>query len=398
MEQLSSPQNTLDNFIISLGKRSFNISRIRLYQLTFFFLFISTFVLTRAYDLNGMPAFVDEVTHIARANRMMNTGPIISATDIGKMLHPLLLSIFFRIFSVDQLWLARAFSIFMSLLGAVGCFWLGNSISKDWWVGALACLIYSFSPFTFFHDRTALADSLLTMFGIYTLIFSIRMIRSARYGDAIITGIVVGLATLTKLYGAIFAFLPILAWIVLEKKINIRRMWRLGSVAYLAALVTVIPHFLVLGSLLDYMRGKTVKPWEPVSMPNVWSSNVGIGFSWLTGYLTPAILILAALGLVLAIRQRNRFALLVGLASGLGVLLFVLVAQRWFPRYLLIAMPGFYLLAAFAMIGVTDWIVARVNAAKPAGAWMADWIRAGVLVVLFLMAVVQSILFDYRLM
>ncbi|MBI1882396.1 MAG: glycosyltransferase family 39 protein [Chloroflexi bacterium] len=397
MAQLGSPHKTLDNFIIPLGEHSLNVARVQLYQWVFWLLFIPVFIVGRAYNLNGMPIFVDEGTHIVWANRIMNTGQIMGFTDAGKTVHPLILAVLFSIFSFDQLWVARAFSVFTGLLAALGCYWLGKSLNNDWRVGMLTCLIYSLSPFTLFHDRIALADSLLTVLGIYTLIFSIKTVRSRQYKPAIVLGVLMGLATLTKLYGVVFIALPILTWLVLEKGSQLQRLWRVGGLAYLTALIVVSPQFLVAGALIDYMRGKTVKPWQPISMAELWQMNVNLSFTWLSAYLTPLILVLAFLGLLLAIRRKNPVELLVALVTVLGVLFFVLVSQRWYPRYLLIIVPGFYLLAASAIVNVSDGAASWVKRTKPADVLLVKWAGLAVPTLLFVIAAIQPLLFDYRM-
>lgn len=398
MGRLSISHVSVNELVISLGEQTIRIPRIKLYQGIFWLLFFVFFVSLRAYNLVELPVFVDEATHIGRANRMMDTGPIISPTDIGKMFHPLLLSILFRITFLDQLWVARAFSIFVSLLAAVGCYWLAQTLSNDWRIGVLASLIYSFSPFTFFHDRTALADSLLTCLGIFTLLFSVRLVRSGRYTDAVAVGVLMGLATLTKLYGCLFIFFPIAAWLVLEKKVFFQRLWRVGVVVYLSALVTVSPHFFVVGSLITYMRGKTVKPWEPVSMLEIWQTNLSLISTWLTTYLTPLVIFLALAGFLVVIVRRDRPGIFIGLITLFQILTFIFIARRWFPRYILILTPGFYILAAWAIAAATDWLITRVKSVSSTNKQLVTWLQFATPIILFALFTVQPLLIDYRML
>jgi len=84
---------------------------------------------------------------------------------------------------------------------------LREEIVKNANMALVASLFYAISPFAMFFDRLALADSMLSMFGIWTFIFSLLAIRFLRLDMAMIAGFMLGGAFLTKSPALYFALL-----------------------------------------------------------------------------------------------------------------------------------------------------------------------------------------------
>jgi hypothetical protein len=87
-----------------------------------------------------------------------------------------------------------------------------------------------------------------------------------------------------------------------------------------------------------------------------------------------------------------------GLITVFEILAFVLIARRWFPRYILIVAPGFYILAAWALVAITDWLIIRFKTVNPANKQLVSWLQIVTPIVLFTIITIQPILFDYKIL
>src|SRR5688572_14422520 len=97
---------------------------------------------------------------------------------------------------------------FGTLVGISALTWY---ISKSKKTTIVAAILYILTPFTLFFDRMALADSLLSMFGIWSLLLGVLLVNHRRLDLAILLGFAVGGAVLTKSPGWYFLLLqPVL--------------------------------------------------------------------------------------------------------------------------------------------------------------------------------------------
>src|SRR4030042_902826 len=78
----------------------------------------------------------------------------------------------------------------------------------------LASFIYAIVPFSVFFDRMALVDSMLSMFGIWTLIFGILTAKTLRLYFAMLAGFSLGGALLTKSPALFFVLLLPFCWLM----------------------------------------------------------------------------------------------------------------------------------------------------------------------------------------
>lgn len=96
---------------------------------------------------------------------------------------------------------------------------------------------------------------------------------------------------------------------------------------------------------------------DPVALCNQVLANLAMAGSWLWGLLTPSIAMLAVVSVAwLLVRERRRNGLFVVALLGITILPYVVIAQTWYPRYLLaavipvvLAVSGFLARAAAAV-------------------------------------------------
>ncbi|MEI8067702.1 MAG: glycosyltransferase family 39 protein [Candidatus Shapirobacteria bacterium] len=107
-----------------------------------------------------------------------------------------------------------------------------NSFSKNFYPSILTSLIYCLIPFSFFFDRMATADNLLSFFGLLALIFAFLLAKYPRLDLALILGFVLGLSWLTKSPAIYFVVLSIFTFIIL----NIRKL----KLVYLPVISSIV--------------------------------------------------------------------------------------------------------------------------------------------------------------
>ncbi|MBI2066233.1 glycosyltransferase family 39 protein, partial [Candidatus Woesebacteria bacterium] len=165
----------------------------------------------RLYNLNLIPVFVDEAIYIRWA-QVMKAEPTLRFLPLSDGKQPLFMWLvipFFFFFS-NPLLAGRLVSVTAGAATLVGIFLLTYALFKSKKVAILAALIYAISPFSFFFDRMALVDSLLSSFGVWTLFFALVAARYLRLDFAMLSGFALGGGLLTK--SIFYALLLPLTW------------------------------------------------------------------------------------------------------------------------------------------------------------------------------------------
>lgn len=175
------------------------------------------FLISRIYNLESLPVFGDEAIYIrwAQIIKSVDTLRFIPQTDGKQPLFMWLNAITLRFIS-DPLISGRLISVFSGLGILITLFLISHSF--------LPSLIYLFLPFTFFFDRLATADTLLSFFGIFSLYLSLKLAKYPRFDLAMILGVILGLAWLTKSPAIYFIVLSILTFIVYNLK-NLKKLY-----------------------------------------------------------------------------------------------------------------------------------------------------------------------------
>ena len=185
-----------------------------------FFLFIlilGFYFFSRFQNLTSIPVFGDEAIYIRWAQIIQSeeTLRFIPQTDGKQPLFMWINAATLKVIS-DPLVSGRIISVFagfgliLFLFFTTAVFlnyedkeknifkFIKNSIDKNFYRSIFSSLIYCLIPFTFFFDRMALADTLLSFFGLLALFFSFLLAKYPRLDLSLILGFVLGLSWLTK--------------------------------------------------------------------------------------------------------------------------------------------------------------------------------------------------------
>ncbi|OGM13470.1 hypothetical protein A3A76_03920 [Candidatus Woesebacteria bacterium RIFCSPLOWO2_01_FULL_39_23] len=167
--------------------------------------------------LYNQPVFGDEAIYIRWA-QVAKAEPSLRFISLSDGKQPLFIwSIipFLKLFG-DPLIAGRLVSVFSGVMSLTGVIILSYILFNSLNISLFAGLIYAVMPFAVFFDSMALADALLSMFGIWTLIFGLLSVKYKRLDYAMLAGFALGGALLTKSPGLYFALLLPSALVFLE--------------------------------------------------------------------------------------------------------------------------------------------------------------------------------------
>jgi len=308
---------------------------------------------SRLFHLMILPIFVDESVHLSWAIRMAETHQLAGITQAGKFLPIWIMSLLVRL-AGDLLWTERLLSVGIGVFGLAGCYLLGRRLFGRP-AGLIAAGLYLITPFIFFYDRMALVDGLLTALAIYVALLSFELVRSKRVRHGIGLGLVLALAISTKLNGATLCLLPLLVVGAYLFKPAVAPPWKGLALAYAIALLGFAPlaaDAWLLGSLSSLVHFDEIRRRgmgrSSLVVWQVWLANAGLALQYLVRYVTPTLFLAAGAGGVLAVLRRRRDEIVLLGMAGVVTAPFVLTGnpERWYPRYLLPAVPFVVLVVA----------------------------------------------------
>lgn len=325
---------------------------------------------------------MDESVHIVWSQRLLSEGALRQALADGKLLQILAIALPVRLIG-DPLLAARLVSV---LAGAVGMWAVSRASARLFGerAGLAAGVAYLICPFTLFYDRLALADVFGASFAALCLLALAHAMEGKR-GTAL--GFSMAGTVLSKVTGLFVLAWPAWALVVAAPPRWRRDRARALALAYVVALAFAVPMAWYFYTHTAQLEGKAAAASGLGARWSLLEHNVGVGARWLWTYWTPSLAVLGLTGVIVgAFRHRRAVALLAG-ATLIPVVTIGLVAQAWFPRYVLPATIPFLMLVAYALGQAQEWLELR---------WRA-WPRHGWLVLLLLVAF-PTLAFDRALL
>ncbi len=302
---------------------------------------VAFFAILRLSNLNVIPVFVDEAIYV-RWSQVMRAESTLRFLPLSDGKQPLFmwLTIPALKYISDPLIAGRIISVVAGVFSLAGIGILGYLLFDSFLVGAFSSLLYSILPFAVFFDRMALADSLLSTFGIWTIIFAIKFARSARLDQAMILGFILGGGLITKSPGLIFYLWVILAIIFFGKHSRASFWSYLKGFAAVVIISQMIYSVLRLGpgfSMIGARNLDYVFSWgEVLSHPlNPFVANFKNTIYWIWLLFTPPV-ILASL-ITLIHHKSKRTLLFLILISHLPLVAQAAIAKVYTTRYILYA-------------------------------------------------------------
>jgi len=339
---------------------SFNLKRFKNEWGTSLLFGIVIFVVAitlRTYNVLSIPIFADEAIYVRWAQVMQSESTLrfLPLSDGKQPLFMWSVIPFLKVFS-DPLIAGRTVSIITGLASLIGIFTLAQILFKNKRVSIIASLLYAVSPFSVFFDRMALVDSMLTMFGIWALVFGILTSKTLRLDFAMLTGFALGGAWLTKSPAIFFLLmLPVTAllseWSFKRKDrvIYTAKLFSLWLVSWFIAFVAynvqrLGPNF----HMLSLRNKDYVFPlshiWEnPIDPLKFHIVEVA---QWLWVLLPGTVLVAAVFGIIFGWKNYRRELLLLAIWSLFPLFIQSVYAKVFTARYILFAIPPIILLGA----------------------------------------------------
>ncbi len=179
---------------------------------------IIVFLFLRFQNIQSIPVFGDEAIYL-RWSQLIKNVETLRFVPVSDGKEPLFMWITAAVmkFVKDPLLAGRAVSIF-SGVGVLFSIYVLSLLFINPTVAIIASSIYILSPFAFFFDRLALADTLLSFFGLTSVILAIALAKYPRLDLSLLLGFSLGLAWLTKSPAIYFIVLIFITYILVNYK------------------------------------------------------------------------------------------------------------------------------------------------------------------------------------
>lgn len=329
------------------------------------------YVGTRVYHLAALPPHIDEVFHVYRAWDVWGGDPLYFI-NTTKLLNVWLIAAFYPF--AAPYWVARMVSVLSGLV-TLACVYKLARMLHSRAAGLLGVCLYVALPLTFWHDRIAISDPVAAATGALVTLGGAMLARRADWRYAVLVGLSLAAALLSKLTMLLVWPVPALAWVLLRRDWHAallrqkgpapligQGLVRLGG-AYGVGLALVAP-VIVYSYLFSDLGARQVanRTQLDASMPVRFADNAVQLFGNVRAYVGILILLWLVTALVVALvwHKRNRTLFLLG-AAALPIGVLMAVGTRNDTRYYLVGVPP--LLAVMGIGGALGW--ARLRRAFP---------------------------------
>jgi len=324
-----------------------------------FVVLLAAFAL-RAYNLNYLPIFGDEAIYIrwAQVMRAEATLRFLPLSDGKQPLFMWVVIPFLKLFS-DPAFAGRFVSVLSGLATTAGIFATTYLVFKSKKAAVFSAAIYALSPFGVFFDRLAMADAMLSSFGIWTLFFSVLFVKTLRLDAAMITGFALGGALLTKSPALFYAILLPSTWLLSSfprKKdkfiLHLIKLILLTSVAVIVGygmynILRLGPNFHMIGLRNQDYVFPISHIWENPKDPFIFHVKEIGQWLWMLGPSVVSVLILA--GTFLNLKKKPKETLLLLAWAGVPLFAGAMYAKVFTARYILFSLPYLIVLAGLAL-------------------------------------------------
>lgn len=314
-------------------------------------------VFLRVYKLGYLPVFADEAIYV-RWSQVMKVEPTLRFLPLSDGKQPLFMwmTIPFITFIKDPLIAGRLVSVFSGIGTLFGVFAITYFLFKSKKALLLSGFIYAISPYSVFFDRMALVDSMLTMFGVWTLFFSLLVVKTLRIDTAMVAGFTLGAALLTKSPALFFIILiPFTAFFSDWPESSRKKIFYFAKLLSLWMIIIVIGYviysILRLGPNYHLIASRNQDYVYPIShllqrpldpfMPHIIKA---VNWFWL---MSPGpLMIIGLFSIILGIKKRSKKVIFLSIWLLLPILVQAEFAKAFTTRYTLFSFPSLVILAS----------------------------------------------------
>jgi len=325
-------------------------------------LLVLLYLISRLLNLTIIPVFADEAIYIRWA-QVMRAEPSLRFLPLSVGSPPFFMWMmmpFLKMFA-DPLFAGRLLSVFCGFGSLIGLFFVSFLIFKDKRLSLFSTMFYAIVPYFVFSERLALIDSMLSLQGIWLVVFALLLVKKPRLDLSIIAGVIFGISLMTKSF-SIFFLIPLFSifllkkWNLKDKKATIVDFLKtfFGLILILIIgfgiynfILRLGPNFSLITSRNDigiYSFQEVIKhPLDPL-IPHLKDL-----LDWLPNLITPIIFGLSLLGFIIGIKKKRAATFFLILCSFGPILVESFISKVFTPRYLLFAIWPFIIMAAYSL-------------------------------------------------
>lgn len=334
----------------------------KIWIIIFSLLAFALFFFLRLSKLNNIPVFVDEAIYVRWSQVMKAESSLrfLPQTDGKQPLFMWSTIPFFKI-SSDPLVAGRLVSVATGFGSLLGIAFLTYLLFGDLLIASLSMLVYSILPFAVFFDRMALADSMLAMFGIWSIGLSILFAKTHKLEHAMFLGFAIGGGLLTKSPAIFFyVWLAISTLFFFRTKGNKKRS--LGNLLLGIFAVVVISQMMYsilrLGPAFNMIGARNqdyLFTWKEVlGHPlNPFIGNFKTTLNWLWLLFSPTLILSFIFGLIP--KKTRMTSLFLILVSFIPLIAQASIAKVYTSRYILFAILPLVPIIGFGL----NWLITR---------------------------------------
>ena len=328
-------------------------------------------LILRLWKLTSLPVFADEAIYVrwAQIMRAEETLRFLPLSDGKQPLFMWIVIPFLKLFS-DPLFAGRLVSVFCGAISVVGIYLSSEILFKSKKVALISALLASFSPFLVFFDRMALVDSMLTMFAVWTFYFAVLNVQRLQLDLAMIMGMTLGGALLTKSPGLFFAILLPFTAVLLKWPKEAKERLKIFAKFVLLTCVSLaigygLYNILRLGTNFHLLSSRNldyVYPYSHVLVsplsPLLTYLKISLEYYWL---LAPAaILGLFIVGLIVSLKRYWKQSLLILVWFSFPLFAICEFGKVFTARYILFSLPFIILISGAAFLTKKSLVIRGV--------------------------------------
>ncbi len=312
------------------------------------------YLLLRLPGLTSLPISSEEATfiHFSQIISSEINELFISQADGRQPLFSWLVILPLQFFD-DPLFAGRIISIVAGLASTIGIFIVGCQLWR-FSVGFVASLTYLFCPYTFFFDRLALPDSLVSAFGIALFWTTVKIVEKEKILEKRfwVIGIIYGLAVMTQTNALFLGVIPIsffLAWKTFHNPGFWKSLRTSGALVMIFILTTLMLGPDAVSGRINFFHDPDIylKPGTLFLFPlDIWFHNLSLVWDLYLGFLLLPFIIILIVGLFYLFTKKDKYEIVLwtwGLLPPLAISLF---SQKISSSYFVTFIPPLILIGS----------------------------------------------------
>ncbi len=324
-----------------------------------FILLVTVLSLTRLVNILKLPIFTDEAIYMRWAQIALHDASwrFISLTD-GKQPLFIWFTALTMKFLHNPLLSGRLVSYLSGLVGMTGLLFLGWELFKKKSIGFISALLYIISPFFLWYDKMALMDSLLSAFYVWSIYFTILLVRYLRLDLALILGLTTGGAILTKTSGFFSLYLLPMAIFLLPKKKPLINLFKFSVLSIVTIIFAVMLYNILRLSPWFYIITQKNQSFiysfsEIINNPfQYFFGNINSLISWWLSYFTIPFTVVLVVGLILSRKHHLTEKIMLLSYFTIPFIALAFFGKVLYPRFILFMTVALIPLTAYSLLTI----------------------------------------------